>query len=96
MNPANVFVRKCAIYTKYYISSSRYRIEKRRKMALHNELGTWGESLAADYLSRQGYTILERDWKSGHRDIDIIHHRFRRGEDTPQQSLWRTRGSHRL
>ncbi len=72
MNPANVFVRKCAIYTKYYISSSRYRIEKRRKMALHNELGTWGESLAADYLSRQGYTILERDWKSGHRDIDII------------------------
>ncbi len=41
-------------------------------MATHNELGTWGEELAADYLQRKGYTILERDWKSGHRDIDII------------------------
>ncbi len=41
-------------------------------MAQHNELGTWGEELAADYLKRKGYTIIERDWKSGHRDIDII------------------------
>ncbi len=41
-------------------------------MATHNELGTWGEDVAADYLRRKGYTIIERDWKSGHRDIDII------------------------
>jgi len=41
-------------------------------MALHNDLGTWGEQEAADYLQQKGYTILERDWKSGHRDIDII------------------------
>lgn len=41
-------------------------------MASHNELGKWGEDVAADYLLRQGYTILERDWKSGHRDLDII------------------------
>ena len=41
-------------------------------MAVHNELGTWGEALAARFLERKGYTILERDWKSGHRDIDII------------------------
>lgn len=41
-------------------------------MAAHNELGRWGEELAAAYLERKGYTILERDWKSGHRDIDII------------------------
>ena len=41
-------------------------------MAAHNELGKWGEELAADYLQRKGYTIVERDWKSGHRDIDII------------------------
>ena len=41
-------------------------------MALHNELGRWGEDVAADYLERQGYTIIERDWKSGHRDLDII------------------------
>ncbi len=41
-------------------------------MASHNELGTWGEELAADFLQQKGYTILERDWKSGHRDIDIV------------------------
>ena len=41
-------------------------------MAVHNELGTWGEELAAHYLQEKGYTIMERDWKSGHRDIDII------------------------
>lgn len=41
-------------------------------MAEHNDLGKWGEDLAADYLQRKGYVILERDWKSGHRDLDII------------------------
>lgn len=41
-------------------------------MAAHNELGAWGEELAARYLQQKGYTIIERDWKSGHRDIDII------------------------
>lgn len=41
-------------------------------MAAHNELGTWGEEQAALYLQQKGYTIVERDWRSGHRDIDII------------------------
>ena len=43
-------------------------------MAAHNELGKWGEGLASDYLEQKGYTIMERDWKSGRRDIDIIAH----------------------
>ena len=41
-------------------------------MAAHNELGQWGEEVAANYLESKGYRILERDWKSGHRDLDII------------------------
>ena len=41
-------------------------------MAEHNDLGKWGEQVAVDYLQRKGYEILERDWKSGHRDLDII------------------------
>ena len=41
-------------------------------MTAHHELGKWGEDLAADYLQRKGYTIIERDWKSGKRDLDII------------------------
>ena len=41
-------------------------------MAAHNDLGKWGEDRAAEFLQRMGYTIVARDWKSGHRDIDII------------------------
>ena len=41
-------------------------------MAQHNETGKWGEELATTYLKQQGYDILERDWRFGHRDIDII------------------------
>ena len=41
-------------------------------MAAHNELGKWGEEIAAAYLQEKGYVILERDWKSGHHDLDII------------------------
>lgn len=48
--------------------------EAKSKKALtpNNELGAWGEEQAANYLIHKGYTIIERDWKSGHRDIDII------------------------
>lgn len=38
----------------------------------HTETGRWGEEVAAAYLRGKGYIILERDWRSGHRDIDII------------------------
>ena len=38
----------------------------------HNEFGRWGEEVAVAYLESKGYRILERDWHSGHRDIDIV------------------------
>ena len=41
-------------------------------MAEHNELGKWGEDEAACYLENEGYTIIDRDWKIGRRDLDII------------------------
>ena len=41
-------------------------------MAQHNDLGKWGEDEAARYLESKGYTILERDWKFGRRDLDIV------------------------
>ena len=43
-----------------------------KPMAEHNDLGRWGEDVAAEYLRQKGYVIVERDWKSGHRDLDII------------------------
>jgi putative endonuclease len=41
-------------------------------MAYHNELGHIGEQLAIDYLSRKGYTILERNYVFDKAEIDII------------------------
>ena len=38
----------------------------------HMQMGIWGEELAAAYLREKGYVILERDWHSTHRDIDLI------------------------
>ena len=73
MKSANDFVIICAIYTKYdYLCT----LKLNRNMVTHNELGVWGEEFATHYLEQKGYKIIERDWKSGHRDIDIIalHH----------------------
>lgn len=41
-------------------------------MAEHNELGKWGEQVAADYLKAKGWRILHRDWKYEHKDLDIV------------------------
>ena len=41
-------------------------------MAKHNELGKWGEAEAVRFLEAKGYAILERDWRFGKRDLDIV------------------------
>lgn len=41
-------------------------------MAEHNDFGKWGEDEAAHFLERKGYVILEKDWRLGKRDLDII------------------------
>ena len=41
-------------------------------MAEHNELGKLGEDLAADYLKKEGYEIVERNWFFQKAEIDII------------------------
>ena len=36
------------------------------------EIGKNSEDLAVTYLENKGYQILERNWRSGHKEIDII------------------------
>ena len=43
-----------------------------KNLANHIQTGIWGEELAAAFLREKGYVILERDWHSKHRDIDIV------------------------
>ncbi len=41
-------------------------------MAEHNEFGKEGEEIAVKFLEKKGYKILERNWKMGKNEIDII------------------------
>ncbi len=41
-------------------------------MAEHNKLGIRGENIAAEYLLAESYTILEKNWRLGRLEIDII------------------------
>ena len=41
-------------------------------MAQHNEFGQISEDRAAAYLMARGYTIRDRNWRIGHKEIDII------------------------
>ena len=41
-------------------------------MARHNDLGKEGEDFAVDYLIKNGYKIVERNWHFKKAEIDII------------------------
>lgn len=41
-------------------------------MAKHNETGLKGELIAADFLAKKGYNILERNWRYSHKEVDLV------------------------
>lgn len=41
-------------------------------MASHNETGKIGEQLAAEWVRKQGYSIVKQNWRYGHWEIDLI------------------------
>ena len=61
-------LRKC----QALLEKSEKRIGTMKVGPEHLQTGVWGEELAVAYLRENGYVILERDWHSKHRDIDII------------------------
>ena len=38
----------------------------------HLSTGLQGEEIACRYLAKKGYQIVDRNWRSGHYEIDII------------------------
>ena len=41
-------------------------------MARHIDLGKKGEDLAADWVTGNGYSILQRNWRHGRYEVDVI------------------------
>lgn len=41
-------------------------------MGRNNEVGAWGERIAADYLRRKGYRIIDTGYRCRFGEIDII------------------------
>jgi len=41
-------------------------------MAEHNKTGQKGEDIAVDFLTKNGYLVLERQWRFQHLELDII------------------------
>ena len=37
-----------------------------------SKLGELGEQMACDFLSSRGHQILDRNWRAGHLEIDIV------------------------
>ena len=46
-------------------------------MAESHELGRRSERMAAEYLKQRGYAILERNYRVGHKEVDLIARRGR-------------------
>ena len=43
-----------------------------KKTDKRHDFGRHCEIMACNYLEQEGYTILETNWRSGHKEIDII------------------------
>jgi len=41
-------------------------------MAKHNDIGNFGENIAQNFLLRKGCQILERNWRWGKGELDLI------------------------
>lgn len=41
-------------------------------MATHNDLGNKGEEIAVDFLQKNNYKILEKNWRFKKAEVDII------------------------
>lgn len=42
------------------------------KQGIRSTVGRRGEEIAARFLMESGHTVLERNWRAGHLEIDII------------------------
>ena len=57
-------------YVKFRFAPAKERSVESRQES--KEFGVTGEQMAARYLEDQGYVILDRNYRKGHKEVDII------------------------
>ena len=67
----NVWVKSLQSYAFFSIIFANFA-DIITQMAKHNETGKWGEQIAVEKLIKEGYAIVERNWRLGHFEIDIV------------------------
>lgn len=55
---------------KFHFAAPKERSVESRQEA--KEFGVMGEQMATRYLEDQGYVILDRNYRKGHKEVDII------------------------
>ena len=55
---------------KFHFAAPKERSVESRQEA--KEFGVLGEQMATRYLEDQGYVILDRNYRKGHKEVDII------------------------
>ena len=56
----------------HLITRKKLYLQKKIRMAGHNDYGRICEDRAVAYLMARGYTIRDRNWRFGHKELDIV------------------------
>jgi putative endonuclease len=52
------------------------------------ELGSWGEGIAADFLIKQGYAIIARNMRTPYGEVDLVAQQLSNAADHPPVTVF--------
>jgi putative endonuclease len=54
------------------LQRTKFRGGERQKMAHNQKIGRWGEEIAAAFLEKRGYTVLDKNARTPYGEIDLV------------------------
>ena len=70
MAPSNTFFSKASHFV--YWGLRKMHCFAPSSMSQHNEVGKIGEGLAREYLEKQGFKIVEQNYRTKYAEIDLV------------------------